>query len=257
LRYHVVTTMNAAGWEQHGRRMARSFVERWPDSICLTVYAEGFEPDVSGLSIRDLPLWLDEFKARHKGDPRLNGQIGGRYDFRFDLVKFSHKVAALTDFGLTANDGVMIWLDADTYFHADVTVEFLKTLFPEPSYIAWLERQGGFPETGFVMFRAAHPAHGKFMAALRDLYVTGEVVRQKEWHDAFLIWELGKALVARGEIPPVANLSGHAWCTSHPAINGPLGAVWDHCKGPRKQEGKSRRRDLVRPRPEPYWQEVR
>ena len=257
MKYHVVTTMNAAGWEQHGRRMARSFVDRWPDSIRLTVYPEGFDPDVSGLDARQLPDWLEPFKARHRGNPRLNGNVGGRYDFRFDLVKFSHKVAAMTDFGLSVNDGIMIWLDADAYFHADVTASFLNTLFPEPAYIAWLERQGGFPETGFVMFRASHPAHRTFMAELQGLYVTDEVLKQKELHDAFLSWELGKALVTRGAIPPVVNLSGEAWRTSHPAINGPLGAIWDHCKGPRKAEGKSRRRDLVRPRPEPYWQDVR
>lgn len=258
MTYHVVTTCNRAGWEQHGRRMAQSFVDKWPAEAKLTVYAEGFEPDVQGIAVRALPDWLAPFKARHMDNPFRNGRIGAHhYDFRFDLVKFSHKSAALTDFGLSIEDGVMIWLDADAVFHSEVKAGFLASLFPEPAYIAWLERQGGFPETGFVMFRAAHAAHRSFMEELRDLYVTDAVLKQKEQHDAFLIWEIGKRMAAAGIIPPVVNLSGEAWRTSHPAINGPLGAIWDHMKGPRKDEGKSRRRDLVRTRPEAYWQDVR
>lgn len=256
VKFQVVTTMNAVGWEQHGRKMAQSFVRRWPDSASLTIYAEGFEPDIHGVAVRCLPIWQGDFKARHRENPRLNGHVGGRYDFRFDLVKFSHKAAALTDFGLSVNADTMIWLDADTFTHADVTTDWLSKRFPEPAYIAWLERQGGFPETGFVMFRAAHEAHRAFMTDLRDLYVSDAVLKQRELHDAFLIWELGKAMAARGEIPPVVNLSGDDWRTSHPFIHA-LGDCLDHMKGARKEEGKSRKRDFVRPRSEPYWRDVR
>lgn len=257
MKYHVVSTMNEAGWKQHGKRMAESFVRRWPDSANLTIYAEGFEVDVPGIEVRTLPPWIDAFKARYRAVPKYNGNIMGRYDFRFDLVKFAHKVAALTDFGLSVDNGVMIWLDADTFFHSDVTEEFLDGLFPEPAYIAWLDRRDSFPETGFVMFRAGHGYHHSFMESLRNLYTSGEVTAQKQWHDAFLIWELAKAKIARGKIPPHVNLSGEAWRTSHPAINGPLGAVLDHMKGPRKDEGISRRRDIVFVRKEPYWKNAR
>lgn len=249
--------MNLAGWQEHGKRMVQSFVQRWPESATLTVYAEGFEPDIDGIEIRQLPDWLEPFRAKHKGVPKLNGRMTqGHYDFRFDLCKFAFKSAALTDFGLSVSDGVMIWLDADVYTHADVTDEWLSKRFPEPAYLAWLERQGGFPETGFVMFRVSHPYHRSFMEAFRNLYTSGEVLKQRELHDAFLIWELGKAKVAKGKIPPVVNLSGADWRTSHPFIHA-LGDCLDHLKGPRKQEGKSRKRDLVRPRPEPYWQNLR
>lgn len=257
MKYHVVTTMSKAGWLEHGRRMAESFVKRWPASAKLTIYAEGFEPNIDGVDVRKLPDWLGRFRARHQGIPRLNGNVMGRYDFRFDLRKFAFKSAALTDFGLSVTDGVMIWLDADTFFHADVTEAFLDKLFPEPAYLAWLERQGGFPETGFVMFRPAHAAHRSFMERLRGLYVTDDVLKQRELHDAFLIWEIGKAMMATGEIPPVVNLSGEGWRTSHPAANSALATVLDHMKGERKREGISRRRDLVFVRPEPYWKNAR
>jgi hypothetical protein len=174
-----------------------------------------------------------------------------------DMRKFAFKSAALTDCGLSVNHGVMIWLDADMFFHSDVTEAFLENLFPEPAYMAWLERMGGFPETGFVMFRPAHPAHRNFMSRLRDLYVTDGILKQKELHDAFLIWEIGKAMMATGEIPRVHNLSGPGWRTSHPAANSMIASIADHFKGERKREGMSRRRDLILPRPEPYWKNAR
>lgn len=248
--HHVVTTMNAAGWEQTGRRMAASFLERWP--VPLTVYAEGFDPDLP-VEVRRLPEWLTEFKARYGTAPAYNGRYRGRYDFRFDMVKFAHKVAAITEFGVSVTDGVMLWLDADTFTHADVDEDWLESLFPERAYIAWLERLNSYPETGFVMFRASHPYHVAFMEAYRRLYTSGDVTKLRETHDAFTLWHFAKIKMAKGKIPaPGANLSGDTnW--HHPFVNGPLGARLDHLKGPRKDEGRSRPIDMRRPRPEAYW----
>jgi hypothetical protein len=249
--HHVVTTMNAAGWEQHGRRMAESFLARW--RMPLTVYAEDFDPDLP-VEVRRLPEWQAEFKARHSATAAYVGKYRGGYDFRFDLVKFSHKIAALTDFGLSVDDGVMIWLDADTYTHADVDEDWLRGLFPEPAYIAWLDRQGSTLETGFVMFRASHPRHCAFMEKLQEVYVTDKVCAMREWHDAFVIGEIGRRWEALGRFKAV-SLSGGDTRWHHPFVNGPLGSRMDHMKGSRKSDGRSNVRgiDLRRPRKEAYW----
>lgn len=248
--------MNAQGWEQTGRRMVESFVEHWPtDALPLVVYAEDFDPpDMPGVEVRRLPDWLSQFKARWGKTPAYNGHRNGRYDYRFDAVKFSHKVAALTDFGLGLDDGVMIVMDADTFTHAPVTASWLEGLFPEPAYIAWLDRLNSHPECGFVMYRAAHPYHRNFMESFRNLYTSGEIFKLKETHDSYALWHMVYAKTVNGKIPKAVSLSGAAVRTSHPFINGPLGAALDHCKGPiRKENGRSHRRDLVLPRKEPYW----
>lgn len=253
MKFHVVTTMNAAGWEETGRRMAQSFTERWTTDATLTVYAEGFVPDVADVEVRKLPAWLDEFKAKRGPSPMCNGIGNGRYDYRFDAVKFAHKTAALTDFGLGVDDGVMIWLDADTYTHSIVTPQWLEGLFPKPAYIAWLDRKNSHPETGFVMFRAKHPYHHGFMESLRNLYTTGDLFRIGETHDAAAIHWVATTKMHSGKIPPPHSLSGQAVNWHHPFIEGPLGQCLDHCKGPRKANGASFRRDLKRPRTEEYW----
>lgn len=252
MNYHVVTTMNEAGWIETGRRMVESFATRWPKNARLTLYAEGFIPNAA-VATRPLPVWLDEFKAKHRNTRSANGWRKERYTYTHDAVKFAHKVAALTDFAEGIRDGVVIWLDADVYTHADVTEQWLTKLFPEPAYIAWLDRQNTHPECGFVMFRASHPYHAAFMDRFRALYTSGRVFDLPETHDSFVLQHLVTAKVATGHIPAPASLSGEALRTSHPAVNGPLGACIDHMKGPRKAEGRSRRRDLIRPRSEPYW----
>lgn len=253
MNYSVVTTMNAQGWEQTGRRMARSFRERWPNEAQpLAIYAEDFEPDIEGVEVRQLPPWLAEFKRTWGKVAGANGRRNNRYDYRFDAVKFAHKVAALTDFAEPIVDGVVIWLDADTYTHARVDTEWLESLFPEPAYIAWLDRLNAHPECGFVMYRASHPYHPNFMQAFRNLYTSGELYKLSETNDCTALAHVVLAKVLNGKIPAPISLSGdRTW--HHPFVNGRLGERLDHLKGERKKEGKSRKRDLRRPRRESYW----
>lgn len=255
-KYHIVTTMNEAGWRETGRRMAESFVSRWPASARLTIYAEGFEPDVEGVEVRSLPSWIEDFKAKYAPIAAHNGQYRGGYDYRFDAVKFCHKVGAMTDFGVGLSDGVMIWLDADTYTHAEVTEDWLESLFPADAYLAWLERRGSHPETGFVMFRCGHPFHARFLESFRNLYTSGDLFRLKETHDAAALHHVVTVKAAARKIPQPFNLSGEMTNWHHPFVAGKLGACIDHMKGPRKQEGSSRRRDLKVPRKEAYWNAV-
>jgi len=252
MKFHVVTTMNRAGWEETGRRMAASFNHRWPEAAMpLTVYAEDFEPDVA-VHVRRLPDWLDKFKADYGGAESARGHRNGVYDYRWDAIKFAHKVAAVTDFGAALTDGVMIWLDADTFTHSDVTVEWLEGLFPEPAYLAWLDRINAHPECGFVMYRSSHPYHRNFMESYRNLYTSGELFKLDQTNDCTALQRIVTVKMANGKIPAPVSLSGdRSW--HHPFVNGPLGACMDHMKGPRKAQGRSRKRDTRKMRTEPYW----
>lgn len=254
MTYRVVTTMNAKGWAETGRRMVESFVRRWPEQcLPLVLYAEDFEPEAdSRVEVRRLPDWLATFKKSYGKVAGYNGAYNGRYDYRFDGVKFAHKVAALTDAGIEMDAGVLVWLDADTFTHSDVDIEWLDGLFPEPAYIAWLDRLHSHPECGFVMYRCSHPYHREFMGEFRRLYVSGDVFLLPETHDSFVLQYLVNTKIVGRKIPMPTSLSGdRRW--HHPFVNGPLGARLDHMKGPRKAEGRSRKRDVRSPRSEAYW----
>lgn len=256
----LVTTMNLAGFDAYGRRMLHSMRRRLRDDVHLIVYAEGFRPGPGDLPSRHLVLdldraapWLAEFKAWCMQDPARRGMARGAYDFRGDAMRFAHKVAAWTHAALTFDYRVIGWIDADVYAHAPIDAAWLEGLIPPDCALAWLDRKGLYPECGFFLARPRHPAHADIHCELLGLYETRALIQYPETHDSYLMQQVVERAVREGRCR-VASLSGkEGFETSHPFINGPLGARLDHLKGPRKQEGRSRPKDVRVKRTEPYW----
>lgn len=248
--FRAVTTCSLSGWELYGARMAATFERMWPAHVRLTLYVEGFAPPPwMNIELRDLPHWLAKFKGRFGDNPSANGRAKPRaYNFKFDAIKFAHKTAAVIDAAERRDCDVLIWIDGDTAFHSKVTPDFIEELMPRGCAVAWLDRVGNYPECGFYCINLRHEAAPKIIATWRALYETGQVFDLPEWHDSFVFQQVVEASGA-----PVHSLSGDARAYSHPAICGPLGAVLDHMKGPRKQEGRSRASDLRVKRREAYW----
>ncbi|MFO0271376.1 MAG: hypothetical protein ACK53W_12680 [Gemmatimonadota bacterium] len=253
-----MTTFNAAGYEQSGRRMIDTWAKHWPADVSLMVYTEGCRIDAPDdrVSQRQLErsLWLSEFKERHANAPRAHGRGHGRggYDFKFDAVKFAHKVAAYTEEAMARPADVLIWMDADTITHAKVTTDWLTSLWTPGAYIAWLNRTRQYPECGFFMLNCRHRRHERIILDVVALYTTDAIFDLPEWHDSFVLQQVIEGWRNTGEMT-VGSLSGDAASTGHPFVNGPLGSRMDHLKGPRKAEGRSRMDDLRNPRSEAYW----
>ena len=89
MRFALLTTCNLAGWEQYGRRMVETFDQFWPTDFPLYLYAEDFQPDHPRPIVRSLPAWLAEFKARHVNHQYAHGMIDGKYDVKFNCVRFA------------------------------------------------------------------------------------------------------------------------------------------------------------------------
>jgi hypothetical protein len=233
--------------------MVKTLMHYWPAGIQFTLYAEGFTPDIALKDVRTLPAWQYQFKQRHLGVPLRNGVLPDRpYQLLFDAVRFSHKVGAVCDAALDTTADVLIWIDADVVTHTSVPREFLDELLPKHKAMAWLDRPHKYPECGFVMFNMQHPAIRGLFSDWRDLYTQDTVFNLQHWTDCHTL----QHVVTEREIT-WASLSGRFSNTGHPFINGPLGAVMDHLKGNRKQEGRSRRIDLRVRRGEQYWRNAR
>lgn len=262
MKYKVVTTCNKKGWDTYGRKMVETFRNFWPDDVELVLYNEDFEAP-EGVTSRNFPKWHYEFKERHKGNPTAHGlnrevnRHGRAHDYRYDCVRFSHKVAAITDIGNRTNNGYLIWIDADTLTHEAVTHEWLDNLtrcVNGDKYIAWLERDNKYPECGFMVFNSVHPAHKFFMCHLADLYSTDQVFEYDETHDSFVIEQFIKFFYERGVIGLPVDLSGpKARRSSHPFVLSPLGEKLDHLKGNIKHREKKTPKIWVRGRREGYW----
>lgn len=250
----AVTTCSADGWRQYGHRMVESWLRHWPADARLVVYVEGWTaPSAPNLVQAHFPAWFLRWKMRHEGRPdavgrdRRQNRRGVPYDFRRDCVRFAHKVAAIVDATDGLEDGLAVWLDADTLTHEPVDEAWLRGMLPAGRYLAWLERtRPSYPECGFLLFDCGSAGHSRFMDRLRALYESDAVFRLSETHDSFAISHLVASCVGAGWLPAPVDLSGSARTKHHPFPASVLGERLDHCKGARKAYGRTPKHEVSR-----------
>lgn len=250
MKIQVVSTCHKDGWEKYGRRMVQSFLQRWPEDVPLLFYPEGFDPDVEStrFSTAQFPDWLWFFRNRNYAAPTANGKLPKGYDYKFDAIRFAFKTAAVIESFYRCRADWLVWCDADIFFHSDVRHDFLDSLFPHDCDVAWLQRRTMYPECGFYFLQVGSPKARQVIDRWRYLLESDEIFLLQEWHDSFVFEHVVRELKAR-----TASLSGDAETHSHPAVNGPLGAVLDHLKGPRKFAGRTPARERRVDDAHPYW----
>jgi hypothetical protein len=231
LTFDAVTTYAQRHWDEYAHRCIRTFDEHWRGVVLHAVEDAQIDSD-----------WLDQFKRRHAWRPTVN--------YRFDAVRFAHKVAVIESQFFCGFRDAMVWMDADCVTHAKVDPAWLSELLGDADF-AYLKRGRKYSETGFMIFRRS-PACAELIRSVADLYRSDELFALREWHDCMAFDTIRERMEREGAIKCV-SLSGDAENTSHPLVNGPLGARLDHCKGRRKAVGKSLRSDLTKPRQEAYW----
>ena len=138
--FSVVTTFNQNGYATYASRMIDTFLENWPKEIHLWVYAEDcvvhqqderlhvieFNSSVPEL-VAFKKLWGDDPKARGLvalGPPNKKGKSPG-IGFRWDAIRFSHKVYAVCDHARQRQADVMFWMDADMVCHSPILIDFI------------------------------------------------------------------------------------------------------------------------------------
>jgi hypothetical protein len=266
MKYTVVTTFNADGLKQYGQRMIDSFEKFWPDQVDLVVCKENCEPRITKSNVKVYDLLqlsspLNAFIQRHRNNPLAHGLAGPpevfdiRKNFRWNAVRFSYKIYAISLVANYTSNGWLIWLDADTVTHSPIQMTDLENLCPQDAMIGYLGRGEKYhSECGWVAYNLDHPATRNFIQDLRSMYDTDRIFELPEWHDSY-VWDVVRHRYK--DQHKFYNLTltmpkpGRA---GHPFINSGLGQFMDHLKGSRKQEGRSRPKDLVIPRPESYWQ---
>ena len=264
--YTVLTTFNQSGYELYGRRMIRSFLQNWPKEIELWVFAENCEIKESANNLRVFDLEqsspeLVAFKQQWRDVPKANGDVSNdptrnkRKDagkgFKWDAVRFSHKVFSLFAAAEQCNTDWLIWMDADTYCHSLVTLEQIRNLIPESAELCYLGRDRKYTECGLYALHLKSPKIKQFLKEFKRYYTAAEsgIFTLKEWHDSYVF----------DAVRNLFDLSEHNWSSGlisgegHPLINCEWGAYLDHLKGNRKNLGRSKAKDLKIDRTEPYW----
>jgi len=276
----VVTTFHKPGLEQYGQRFLDSFAQRVDKKIKLLVYAESCQPinpDPDQIKIFDqfeaLPK-LNQFKSTWGNVPKANGippeDIKARRprdwhkEFKWHAIRFANKVYAVFDACQRSQDWC-VWMDADTFVHSDWSYDDFKKQLPDNVWLTYVGRGKGsqtWPECGFYGMNLRDPVCKLFLEEFERMYEDAEngIFTLEEWHDSYVFGDILARYKARD--PNVLDYSAEMYLKEaktggggHPLINGILGTWIDHMKGVRKQEGRSRAKDIMVNRSESYWKQ--
>jgi len=276
----VVTTFHKEGLDLYGQRFLDSFAQRVDKRIKMLVYAENcspVNPDPSQITILEaqsvLPK-LSAFKERWDKDPKANGippdAIKARRPrdwhkkFKWDAIRFANKVYAVFDACVRTKKDWCVWMDADIFVHAPVSYEQFKNLLPDDKWITYVGRGKGsqtWPECGFYGMNLNHPTCLEFLAEFERYYEDADngIFTLEEWHDSFVFGTILNRFKVRDNnfydyAAEMYLREAKTGGGGHPFINCVLGSYFDHMKGGRKKDGKSKRSDImVSNRTENYW----
>ena len=267
MKYTVCTTFNAGGYEKYGRRMIQTFLQNWPQEVQLVVYAEACAVSESApnLIVYDLEAASPElvaFKHKWHDVPKANGDVSAdparsrRKDagkgFKWDAVRFAHKVYAVFHCAKTTSTDWLLWMDADTICHSPIGLADLQKMCPPRMDLCFLGRRQKYTECGLYAMNLTSPATCLFLSKFQQAYDDAEngIFKLDEWHDSFVF-----DAVRQGSNLIELDWSGHLITgEGHPLINCEWGAWLDHLKGARKDLGRSKHVDLKVARTEAYWQ---
>jgi hypothetical protein len=262
----VVTTFHKKGYDTYGRRMIETFLKNWPSEVTLYVYAEDCvvtesAPNLIVKNLIDASPELKSFKTNWKDVPKANGDVtkdpvrSRRKDagkgFKWDAVRFAHKVYSIFACARECGSDILLWMDADTICHSTISITELERLCPADRDICFLGRRGKYTECGLYALNLQKPATQIFLKRFQQYYDDAEtgIFMLDEWHDSFVFDAVRKTVVLN-ELDWSSHLiTGEG----HPLINSEWGAWLDHLKGSRKSQGRSPLSDLKIKRTENYW----
>jgi hypothetical protein len=264
MKYTVITTFNANGYVKYGQRMIQTFLQNWP--VNLVVYAEGcgVNETAANLKVHDISVIneLSAFKQRWQSVAKANGDVSAdpvrsqRKDagkgFKWDAVRFAHKVYSIFHCAKHIDTDWLIWMDADTVCHSPITQADLEQLCPATADLCFLGRRGKYSECGLYAMNLQSQRTRDFLTQFQKYYDQAEqgIFTLAEWHDSFVFDAVRKH-------HPLLELDWSSHLITgegHPLINSAWGAYLDHLKGDRKTLGKSKAKDLKVIRQESYWQ---
>jgi hypothetical protein len=259
-----VTSFNKKLFNDYAYRFIESFKNYSGNDCNLLVMYEGDIKDMQGQGVKNIifKAFDSEFhkkfinlygnlkeahgyKIIEVNTAYLGNQFKVIHDFRFDAIRFSFKVFSLIQATEYIQDKSMFaWIDSDVICLKKFSKNDLMQFMPEDNQIMSYLGRKKFPipnpysECGFLGFNSNHPFLHKFLYRMKEIYMSGEIFSNIEWHDSWIWDQVRCEFEKEGNI--FKNLAKDIPDTHHPFINCNLGKFFDHLKGPdRKKNGKS------------------
>lgn len=178
----LVTSFGDHGYDVYGEKFLKSYHQHC--DLPLTVYYEVKRSFPKAKRMEYKPLSDVPGLVEFLSDPVV-ATNGGKdpKDYRFQINRFCRK--AFVQFHELEKGGKFAWIDADVEFKGKADSVKIKNTIKD-TYVAYMGRENFHPCTSFLGFDCNHADHDKFLEAYRHIYLSKEVFKLTEWHDAFV-----------------------------------------------------------------------
>ena len=206
----IVTTFHKGGLDSYAQTMLDSFAKQWPKEIKLYAYAEDCTPVVNAenIVVKDLHASSPElvaFKNKWRNVPKANGDVSKdpvrslRKDagkgFKWDAIRFAHKVYSIFACAKECNTDKLMWMDADMVCHSPIDMKRIHEILLPAYDICYVGRDNKWPECGLYSVNLKSPKD-KSSDRIPCVYDEAEegIFQMAEWHDSFVFEEVRKKL---------------------------------------------------------------
>ena len=175
-KFRAVTSQNKHYYDLIGRDCILTFLEHWPRSVDLELWAEGFVPD-----IQDPRLIIRAFDSvKQNLDPWYQGLLQSRPQGRHvTAYKFYLKAHVVLEAWREFDADVFVWLDSDILTRRTIPFDFLDRLCPEDCLAVDVPHGGkGWQreaDTGLFMLNMRHPGKDAVIDHYREYHTTDKI----------------------------------------------------------------------------------
>lgn len=242
----IITTFPIADWDKYAKVMVQSVALYWPEDVDLCIHldetsqSEEIKNQVLSAigdvgASRNVTIavgYTEDHKEFLERNKNHSASLDSK-DYRFQYVKFSHKVFAIKkayDYVMKNGYTHLIWLDADVITHKRIMHDDIAKLLPTAEEgVSYLGRKDwDHSECGFMAFNLSD---NKVIDALYTDYVTDNVLTRQQWHDSYVFDQVRKELGVSGK-DLTEDVGGRD------VFDRSCLAEWmEHLKGPRKFKG--------------------
>lgn len=195
----LVTTFSIKDYSTIGKKFISNFLKN-TKNINLYVVLD----NISILEEKDkriIPLKFEDPEYRkflndYSSNPLARGRLpDGRYEYRFDVVRFCHKVFAIKEaYHQGKEKKLLIWWDSDAFFTKKTTPNTIMTALGNMKDVlaAYLGRKDwDHSETGFIAFNLEHKNIGEFIDGMVQIYASKAIFNYNDGRtDSFVFDKL-------------------------------------------------------------------
>jgi hypothetical protein len=232
MKIKLISTFSDTGYHDYAKNFVDSCIKHIKN-INVVIYKDNVNLQdtayIKFLNLESACPDLVDFKKRNS-DKNFK-------DFKFDGVRFSHKVYATIHASRENDLDYLIWLDADTEIYDTVDPTYFLKFLPKGKFVGYVGRDTA-SETGFLMFDMKHPEAKNFFDRYEWYYNTDAIYDLEQYHDGFVFdvirkeFELDHRIVSHS-VSPIGVTKQH--------FNAAFDGYMMHYKG----EGKENREKLI------------